>query len=154
MMRCLRKPSQSHAQDQRGTLAIGAIGLVLVVILFGSIPLLQRMETRFAPVTKPAIVFNARPTEGGAIVSARSFKFRDCDWVKTEFRWGSRDGRSVPMDAARHLGKPQLNKGGDSLYWEEIFLPIEPESVHLTHWNAYHLCYPTKLWRTKTEFFQ
>ena len=154
MMRNLRKPSGTFEQDRNRTLAVGAIGLIFIVLFFGFKPLAHRIETAHFPVTKKATVSNPRPAEGGTIVSAKSFKYRDCDWIRTEFRFGLRDGRSVPMPSAKHLGPPQLNKGGDSLYWEEIFLPVGPDLVAQTHWDAYHLCFSSRLWETKTELYQ
>lgn len=141
-----------------GTIGFGfmmGIGLLalFVIIPGGMSHALQEIETHKYPVTSKAHVYNVRLADGGSMVSATAEKLRDCDWLLTEFRFGPRDGRSVPMPRAAHVDPPQLNVKGDVMVWENIFLPVSPEKVMDTHWNAYHLCYPVLKWETETEFF-
>lgn len=136
-----------------GTMGFGLMLGVIVAFVAALWVAVSSLETARWPVTTPAQVYNVRAVDGGSMVAATADKLRGCDWEKTEFRFGPRDGGSVPMPRAHHVDPPQLNVKGDVMVWNNIFLPVPPEQVSNTHWNAYHFCYPVINWQTKTEFF-
>lgn len=130
------------------------LGLLIVLLL--AIPTIEKLgpvvETHLFPVVGRLTITEIRPVADGTEISATAEKYRDCQWRKTVWYYGDRDGMNVPLNSAKHLDPPTVRPVGD-LAWDRIFIPVRPEVVaDRTFADAFHDCGSGRL--TRSELYR
>lgn len=124
-------------------LLLGAFGLWAAIATYPAA--LGQLQSIFLPVMDKAVISNPRRERvgelEGIVFSAEANKSRECDWLRTEFFAGKRNGPSAFMPNAKHLDKPQGREVGPQ-YWDRIFVPVlEIDDLMTNIWaDAVHDC--------------
>lgn len=155
----------TRAHWSRVDQVFGAITLLLFVGWL-LLPFFGRIDGEVSPVTSHATLTRADgypPPEYRHVWAAYADKYRDCDFVRVEWYFGSRDGAREHVPSF-FLDKPQLRPVGD-LVWDGLVISMPPRDV-LSHSFAYvyHRCpivSPRLLgglrimrpWETRTLFY-
>lgn len=111
------------------------------------------LEGRLFPVVSRAELISSRsypPPVFRTIWVARAFKYRNCQYLRTEWFLGPRDGARV-LVPAEHVDAPEV-RGPGLLQWEGLVIWLEPEAVlQNSHADVIHRCH--FLWETRTPFY-
>lgn len=110
-----------------------------------------RLEGHFYPVVSVVDSVTLLPAPGGFEMSASAEKLRACDWRKTIFSLGARNGGNIILTDHPHRD-PAVVNGPGRLHWGHIYVPIKPERANEIFADAYHQC-GWRPWLTISRFY-
>lgn len=152
MLYLFRPREKTEAEKQTDTIT-RKISLGVLALIFFVMPALGGVHGYFWPVMEPVtltLTKAAPPPAYRYIWSGTAEKYQDCDWIRTEWFLGPRNGRRVQV-TMKHLDPPEVRPAGD-LKWDEIEIWLDPLEVEAnSHADVYHDCgWP---WETRTRFY-
>lgn len=110
-----------------------------------------RIEGRLLPVVSAFERSEISHVLGGFEMAGGAKKLRNCDWRKTVFSLGARNGGSIILTDDPHRDPPTVN-GLGWIGWNRIFVPLSVHRANEAFADVYHQC-GWRPWLTITRFY-
>lgn len=141
--------------SKAGGLIVGTLTFVvltLAMVFATTLPaLLGTLEGRILPVNEVTSVEIVDVIEGDAVVQGTYDKYRDCDFVSSQWYKGPEFEIAV-----ERVAEVELHIAGEGLKWGPLRLDVGPETVMEgdIHVIAIHKCNGWLPWQTRTFTYQ